>query len=99
MVKRKDETVKDNPIYLCSHFSQWTTQEYTELSKITAVVLWTAQWNIGSEIRVYKNIIAFPKYTIMISFSHKESFHVQQNAPIPWRLGKFVSQSILLTHI
>lgn len=42
MVKRKDETVKDNPIYLCSHFSQWTTQEHTELSKVIAVFLWTA---------------------------------------------------------
>lgn len=42
MVKRKDETVKDNPICLCSHFSQWTTQEHAELSKAISVFLWTA---------------------------------------------------------
>lgn len=33
MVKRKAETVKDNSIYLCSHFSQWTIQTHGESSK------------------------------------------------------------------
>lgn len=72
MVKRKDETVKDNSIYLCSHFSQRTTQEHTDLSKVIAVFLQSViYWNIRSEIRVYKNILTFPKYTIMIYFSYK----------------------------
>lgn len=39
MVKRKDETVKDNSIYLCSQFSQWTIQEHGELSKVIAGLL------------------------------------------------------------
>lgn len=80
MVKRKAETVKDNSTYLCSHVSQWTIQEHGELSKVIAIFAMT--WNLIKHYirdRVYKNTLALPKYTAMISFSYKQGFHMHQS--------------------
>lgn len=43
MVKRKAETVKDNSIYLCSHFSQWIIQTHGESSKVIATFCYELQ--------------------------------------------------------
>lgn len=45
MVKRKAETVKDNSIYLCSHFSQGIIQEHGELSKVIAMFCYELQFS------------------------------------------------------
>jgi len=45
MVKRKAETVKDNSMYLCFHFSQGTIQEHGELSKVVAMFCYELQFN------------------------------------------------------
>lgn len=83
MVKRKAETVKDNSIYLCSHFSQWTVQEHGELSKVIAMFCYELQFKkiIRSERGSIKHS-CFAKNTAMISFSYKYVLPVQQNAKL-----------------
>lgn len=93
IVKRKEETVKDNPIYLCSHFSQWTSQEHRKLSKVIAVFLRTAiQWNIRSEIESVKTFLLFQSTPLWFLLATNK-VSMCSRILILWRPGKFsVSQ-------